>query len=408
MPVYQYRGFASDGNAAAGIIDAESPKGARTKLRRVGVYPTEVMEQGSASQAGGLLSAGAPRRSAALTGQDLAILTRQLGTLLVAGLPLVDALGVLIDQVEKKAEQTLLADLRDQIRGGKAFSAALETHPADFSQVYLHMVQAGEASGALDRVLFRLAEFLENQQALRGKVVSALTYPVLMLGVAVAILFFLLGFVVPKITAVFHEMKQALPWPTLLLIRTSDVVATTWPVLLAGLVALAVAIKRLLAHPNARLVADGLLLRAPFLGHVAQLVAVSRFCSTLATMLASGVQLLDALDIAKRVMNNRVLERAVDEARQQIREGESFAAPLKRSGLFPPLVVHMITVGEKSGELEEMLRRVSQIYDGEVDRVVTRVTSLLEPVMILGMGLIVFFIVLAILLPIFEMSQFAR
>lgn len=412
MPVYQYKGFRSDGGSATGIIDAESSKVARLKLRKVGVFPTDMVEQGTSSvPTAARVSAGLPAgvgRSPALRTTDVAMMTRQLATLLVAGLPLVDALGVLIDQTDKKAIKSLLADVREQVRGGKSLSAVLEQYPRDFSQIYVHMVRAGEASGALDQILFRLAEFLEKQLGLKHKVTNAILYPALMLAVGVAVLFFLMTFVVPKITAVFANLKQALPWPTVVLMSLSRFLADYWILLLGGLLLTIWVGRRAIRTDAGRVVADRLLLKIPLIGEVARMVSISRLTSTLATMLASGVQLLDALDVSRRVMNNRVLEEVVEDARKNIREGETIAEPLKRSGEFPALVTHMIAVGEKSGEMEEMLRRIGQIYDGEVDRVITRFTSLLEPIMILAMGVLVFFIVVAILLPIFEMGQMVR
>ncbi len=412
MPVYQYKGFRSDGGSATGIIDAESSKVARLKLRKVGVFPTDMVEQGTSSVAtAARVSAGLPSgvgRSPALSTTDVAMMTRQLGTLLVAGLPLIDALGVLMDQTDKKHVKSLLADVREQVRGGKSLSAVLEQYPRDFSQIYVHMVRAGEASGALDQILFRLAEFLEKQLGLKHKVTNAILYPALMLVVGVAVLFFLMTFVVPKITAVFANLKQALPWPTVVLMSLSRFLADYWILLLGGMLLTIWAGRRAIRTDAGRVIADRLLLKIPLIGEVARMVSISRLTSTLATMLASGVQLLDALDVSRRVMNNRVLEEVVEEARKNIREGETIAEPLKRSGEFPALVTHMIAVGEKSGEMEEMLRRVGQIYDSEVDRVITRFTSLLEPIMILAMGVLVFFIVVAILLPIFEMGQMVR
>ena len=412
MPVYQYKGFRSDGGSATGIIDAESSKVARLKLRKVGVFPTDMVEQGTTSAATAAhVSSGLPSgigRSPALSTTDVAMMTRQLGTLLVAGLPLVDALGVLIDQTDKKHVKSLFADVREQVRGGKSLSGVLEQYPRDFSQIYVHMVRAGEASGALDQILFRLAEFLEKQLGLKHKVTNAILYPALMLVVGVAVLFFLMTFVVPKITAVFVNLKQALPWPTVVLMSLSRFLADYWILLIGGMLLTIWAGRRAIRTDAGRVVADRLLLKIPLIGEVARMVSISRLTSTLATMLASGVQLLDALDVSRRVMNNRVLEEVVEEARKNIREGETIAEPLKRSGEFPALVTHMIAVGEKSGEMEEMLRRIGQIYDGEVDRVITRFTSLLEPIMILAMGVLVFFIVVAILLPIFEMGQMVR
>jgi general secretion pathway protein F len=412
MPVYQYKGYRNDGGAATGIIDAESSKVARVKLRKVGVFPTDMVEQSSAmagSTAGtpGRSSAGIGR-SPALSTTDVAMMTRQLATLLVAGLPLVEAIGVMVDQTEKKSVKSLMADIREEIRGGASFSAVLGSYPREFSQIYVHMVRAGEASGALDQILFRLAEFLEKQLALKHKVTNAILYPALMLIVGVSVLFFLMTFVVPKITAVFTSLKQALPWPTVVLMTISHFLADYWAVILAGVGLIVWAVRRALKTEAGQIKADRWLLKVPLIGEVARMVAISRLTSTLATMLASGVQLLDAMDVAKRVMNNRVLEHAVEGARQNIREGETIAEPLKRSGEFPALVTHMIAVGERSGEMEEMLRRIGHIYDGEVDRVITRFTSLLEPIMILIMGVLVFFIVVAILLPIFEMGQMVR
>lgn len=412
MPVYQYRGYKADGGAATGIVDAESPKVARLKLRKDGVFPTEMAEQvgaGKVTQArAGSASTVTIGRSTSLTVNDVALMTRQMATLLVAGLPLVDAIGILMDQSEKRPVKSLLADVREAVRGGAAFSAVLERYPKDFSQIYVHMVRAGEASGALDQILFRLAEFLEKQLALKNKVTNAILYPAVMLVVGTLVLFFLITFVVPKITAVFEHSKQALPWPTVVLMQISHFCADYWMLLLAALLAGIWGTRRGVNTESGRVLADRVTLKLPLIGQVARMVSISRLSSTLATMLSSGVQLLDALDVSKRVMNNRILEQAVEEARQNIREGETIAEPLKRSGEFPPLVTHMIAVGEKSGEMEEMLRRIGQIYDGEVDRVITRFTSLLEPVMIVAMGVIVLFIVVAILLPIFEMGQMVR
>lgn len=413
MPVYHYKGLRPNGLKAVGIVDADSVRTARQKLRQGGIYPTAVVEQAAfhstpGASKPGAARAGAPSRTKTFASHDLPIFTRQLATLLVAGLPLVEALTVSVDQSGNKSIQAMLADVREQIRAGTPFSVALERYPKDFPRIYIHMVRAGEASGALDGILVRLADFLDNQAALKSKVTNAVLYPVLMLIVGIAILFFLMTFVVPKITAVFADLNQVLPWPTRALIAASGFLHDWWFLIVGAGLLLVAGFKRFRGSAAGRATLDGLQLKMVVLGEVARRIAVSRLAGTLATMLGSGVQLLDALDISKPVMNNLVLERAVEVARQNIREGESIAEPLKRSGVFPPLVTHMIAVGEKSGELEEMLRRIAQIYDAEVDRVITRATSLLEPLMILAMGIVVFFIVIAILLPIFEMSQMAR
>jgi Type II secretory pathway, component PulF len=331
VPVYQYQGYRSDGGAATGIIDAENVKVARLKLRKEGVYPTDVVEQGQTSGRTPATSRTKPLRtigrSSVLTANDLALLTRQFATLLVAGLPLVDALGVLVDQAEKKPIKSLLADIREQVRGGKALSAVLETYEKDFSSIYVHMVRAGEASGALDQILFRLAEFLEKQQALRTKVTNAMLYPVIMLAIGTIILFFLITFVVPKITQVFAQQKQALPWPTVALMSTSQFFSDYWMVLIGLLLGGLYGARRFIRTERGRMVVDRLTLKLPLIGDVARMVSISRLTSTLSTMLASGVQLLDALDVSKRVMNNRVLEETVESARQNIREGKPLPTP---------------------------------------------------------------------------------
>jgi general secretion pathway protein F len=411
MPVYLYRGYRSDNSKAVGIIDAESQRGANQKLRKNGIFPVNVIEQ---EQARHTLQQGAPfmsaggARSIALSQSDLALLTRQLGTLIVAGLPLVDALGVLIEQATDRPLQSLLADIREQVRGGSDFSAALGHFPDAFPSLYIHMIRAGEAGGILDQILFRLADFLEKQQALKHKVTNALLYPAVLSVVGALIVMLLLTFVVPKITTVFSNMHEALPWPTVVLMAMSTFLNSHWLLLLLGSAATIAAARRAARTHTSRAIIDRWLLRIPLIGEVLRKVAVSRLTATLSTMLASGVGLLQAMEIAKRVTDNHALEAAVEHAQESVREGESLAEPLRRSGEFPPLVTHMIAVGEKSGELESMLQRIAIIFESDVDRVVARSTSLIEPIMIVLMGVVVLFIVGAILLPIFQMGQMVR
>src|SRR4029078_306976 len=282
-----------------------SPKVARVKLRKVGVFPTDMVEQDAAPTVStktgipGRPSVGIGR-SPALSTTDVAMMTRQLATLLVAGLPLVDALGVMVDQTEKKSVKSLMADIREAIRGGSSYSAVLERYPREFSQIYVHTGRAGEASVTLDQILCRLAEFLEKQLALKHKVTNAVLYPALMLIVGVSVLFFLMTFVVPKITAVFTSLKQALPWPTVALMSISNFLADYWAVMLGGIGLIVWLARRGMKTETGQLTADGWLLQLPLLGDVSRMVAISRLTSTLATMLASGVQLLDAMDVAKR------------------------------------------------------------------------------------------------------------
>ncbi len=411
MPVYLYRGYRADNSKAVGIVDAESQRGANLKLRKNGIFPVNVVEQEQARRAlqpGAAVAPASGPQTGSLSQSDLALLTRQLGTLIVAGLPLVDALGILIEQSTDRGAQSIFADIREQVRGGSDFSTALGHFPDAFPSLYIHMVRAGETGGVLDQILFRLADFLEKQQALKHKVTNALMYPAVLSVVGALIVVLLLTFVVPKITTVFANMHEALPWPTVVLMAMSAFLNDHWLLLLLGTTATALALQRAAGTETGRTTVDRCILRLPLIGEVARKVAVSRLAATLSTMLGSGVGLLQAMEIAKRVMDNRVLEAAVQHSQESVREGESLAEPLRRSGQFPPLVTHMIAVGEQSGELESMLQRVALIFDAEVDRMVARSTSLIEPLMIVLMGLVVLFIVGAILLPIFQMGQMVR
>ncbi|MGB3941591.1 MAG: type II secretion system inner membrane protein GspF [Candidatus Manganitrophaceae bacterium] len=406
MAIYEYKGLDVEGKSKAGIVDADSPKVARAKLRKSGIFPVEITQTQQAAPTG--LSKPVTLFSERMTLAETAVMTRQLSTLLGAGISLMEALGALTEQVEKPAAKKIWIDVREGVKEGASLADALTRHPKVFSVLYRQMVRAGEASGTLDRILVRLADYLESQVRLRNKLFSILTYPVLMLFVSGAILIFLISFVVPKVTAIFADLNQALPLPTVILLALSDFLrGYGWLLIGAGVLG-GMMYRRHIQTPRGREQYDRLLLRIPLAGRVAKMVAISRFTRTLATLLASGVPLLTALEIVQQVVGNKVLEEAIQGARGNIREGQSIADPLKRSGLFPPLVTHMIAIGEKSGELEGMLQKVSEAYDNEVETVVTGMTSLLAPLMILGMGGVVLFIVLALLLPIFEVSQIVK
>jgi len=412
MPVYAYKGLTNEGKAVAGVIDADSPKGARLKLRRTGVFPTDLAEERARRTA---VAAAEPEPSRLqlnvgqlfehITPQDLALMTRQLSTLVGAGLPLVECLSALIEQIDNARVKRTLSQVREQVVEGRAFAEALRDHPRVFSDLYVNMVRAGEASGALDVVLLRLAEYTESAAQLRSKVKTAMTYPILMASAGGTIMIFLLAFVVPKVTRIFAETKAALPLMTVILLALSNFLAQYWWVLVCGVIAAVIAVRVSVRTPAGRLRYDGYVLRFPYFGKLVKKVALARFSRTLSTLLSSGIPLLASLDIVKNVVNNAVLSEAIENARNSIREGQSIAPPLRKSGLFPPLVLHMVAVGEKSGELEEMLSRAADAYDNEVEASVAAMTSILEPVMILVMGAIVLFIVLAILLPIFELND---
>jgi general secretion pathway protein F len=337
--------------------------------------------------------------------QELALLTRQFATLVKAGLPLMESLSTLIEQMEHARLQRVLTRVRQQVREGRSLTDALQAHPRVFSHIYVNMVRAGEESGTLETVLTRLADYCEGQVRLLRTVQSALTYPLLMVMVASAILIFLLVYVVPQVTQIFSDTGQTLPLMTRILVRCSNVLVVYWWLFLVGGTVGALGCIRILQTSQGREWYDRMVLRLPWVGRLLQRLSVARFARTLSTLLASGVPILTALDIVRHVVGNSLLRRALEEARSSVQEGESLAAPLRRSGLFPALLLQMIAVGERSGELEGMLARAAEAYDEEVATALSRFTSLLEPLTILVMGGVVLFIVLAILMPIFEINQ---
>ena len=406
MPVYAYKGLSTEGRTVAGVVDAESPRSARLKLRRTGVFPTDLSEdRAPAGRRARALGSGVRER---VPTPELAAATRQLATLIGAGLPLVEALAALADQTEREHLRRAIVQIRERVTEGRTLADALGEHPRLFSPLYVNMVRAGEASGALDVVLRRLAEYTENQARLLGKVRAALTYPAVMLLLGGAILFFLVSYVVPKVTRIFQETQQQLPRLTLILIAVSGFAARWWWLLLLLAGGAALGARAYARTPAGRERVDTWLLRLPYVGPLVQKVALARFSRTLSTLLASGIGLLQALDIVRNVVDNRVIARAVENARDAIREGQSIAPPLRESGVFPPLVVHMVAVGERSGQLEEMLGKAADAYDNEVENAVSSLTTVLEPLMIVFMGLVVLFIVLAILLPIFELNRVVK
>jgi general secretion pathway protein F len=407
VAVFEYRGIlVATGKPVKGVRDADNPKALRTLLRKDGVLLTGATE-GKASEERSKKDLRLFQFFGRPSTSDIAVTTRQLATLLRAGIPLYEALSALIDQVEKESLKRALSAIREQVREGISFAKALEQHPKVFSPLYVNMVRAGEASGTLETVLERLTHFMESQAKLKGKVGAALAYPILMLIIGSVLIGVLMVAVVPNVTTIFASMDQALPWYTALLIFTSDLISGWWW-LLVGLGALGHwAFRRWVRTEAGKLRWHGMLLRAPLFGPLLTMLAVARFARTLATLLASGVPLLQAMDIVRSVLGNAVLEQVVVEAIGSIREGQSIAEPLKRSGRFPPIVTHMIAIGERSGQLEGMLENVSDAYDNAVETRVQMLTSLLEPLMIVVMGGAVAFIALSILMPLIQMSNFA-
>jgi general secretion pathway protein F len=406
VPVYEYRALNASGRSIKGIVDADSSRAARLKLRRSGIYPIELREE--ADTQGEKRDLDVLRFFRRVKLQEVAITVRQLSTLLSAGLPLVESLTAVIEQVPNPALKKIATQVRERVNEGSSLADAFAQHPRIFSPLFVNMTRAGERSGALEIVLERLADFTENQVAFRHKVSAAMVYPILMTFVGIGVLGFLLGYVIPTVTQIFEDLKQTLPLPTLILITLSDGVRRFWwvGVALAALVALG--IDRYSRTESGRLVLDRIKLKAPIFGPLALKIAIARFTRTLAILLKSGVPVLTSMDIVKNVVNNRVLMQVIEEARDHIREGQDIAPPLRRSQLFPPLATHMIAVGEKSGKLEDMLLRVADTFETDVETTVQGLTALIEPLMILLMGSIIGFIALSILLPIFQINQIVQ
>ncbi|MGB9600352.1 MAG: type II secretion system inner membrane protein GspF, partial [Myxococcota bacterium] len=336
------------------------------------------------------------------------VVTRQLATLVKAGIPLVDAIAALVDQTSNMRFKQVLSDIKNRLNEGSNLADALSHYPKIFSNLYVNMVRAGETSGMLEIVLERIADYTENQARLKSKITGALTYPVIMLFVAIGIISFLFVAVVPKITRIFEEMRASLPLPTKILIAISSFVRDYWWLLFLIIGMTIYFTLKYIRTPAGRVKFDRLLLQAPIIGEITRMLAMARFSRTLSTLLKSGVPILQSMDIVKNILNNQILVSALEEARNSIREGESIAIPLKKSGQFPPLVIHMIAVGEKSGQLEDMLNNVADTYDYQVDARLSALTSLLEPFMILSMGAVIFFMVISILLPILQLNEFIK
>ncbi|MBI4374275.1 MAG: type II secretion system inner membrane protein GspF [Deltaproteobacteria bacterium] len=408
MPVYAYKGLNTRGKSTTGVIEAESEKAARLKLRKIGVYPTSVGVEGTRGPSKGLSLRGdvdIGKYFQRIKLQDLAALTRQLSTLVSAHIPLVDALAALSEQTANVKLRGVMGSVKESVVQGTKLSEAMAQHPKVFSGLFVHMIAAGEASGALEVVLERLADLIEKQAKLKAKILGALMYPLIMALVGTGLMSFLIVYVVPKVTKIFEDVKATLPIPTRILIGLSHLIGNYWYLLLILMGASIYGIRRFLKTPRGKDLYDRMILKLPIFGKLFRMVEISRFARTLSTLMNSGVNLLNGLDIVKRIVQNTLLVDAIEETRVAVREGEPVVEPLRRSGQFPPLVLHMISVGEKTGELEGMLNRVADNYDQQIDNLVGTLTTLLEPIMILIMGGAVSFIVMSILLPILQLNQ---
>lgn len=405
MPIYEYKGLTAGGKTVKGIQDAESQAVLRSALQSKGIFVTEVFEGQGAKSSADNRDINFKKMLQFVSLRDIAVVTRQLATLLRAGIPLVESLTALSDQADKDELKRVLSDVRRQVNEGSSLANALGKHPKQFGDLYVNMVKAGESAGNLDVVLQRLTEFLEAQIELRSKVVGAMIYPIIMTFVGAGIMILLFTFVIPKITAIFKDQGAALPFLTRFLIFVSDVFAGWWFVILPGIALAIWGFFRWKRSGTGRQKWDRFILKVPFVGSLVRMIAIARFSRTLGTLLTSGVPLLQALDIVKDILGNTRLIEVIEDARVNIREGESIAQPLKRSGEFPPLVTHMINIGERSGQLEEMLENVAISYKQQVDVRIQALTTILEPIMIIFMGIGAAVIVFGIMLPILQLNQ---
>jgi general secretion pathway protein F len=414
MPVFQYKGLDGAGKAINGIIDADTAKVARGRLRKQGLFPTEIHQQqdGAARKGQSLLDTqiDVSKIFEFVSARDISTMTTQLATLVGAHVPMAEALAALVDQTEKSKLKVILSRVKERVNEGAPLADALSDHPTVFDNLYIQMVRAGEKSGALDQVLNRLASFADGQVKLQGQIISAMAYPVLLGMVGFAIMMFLFMGVLPKIRGLFDSLPGGddLPLITDVVFFFGDMLVGYWWMVPLILVPTIILFRRWLKTKAGRRRFDAFKLKLPIVGKMNRLIAVSRFCRTLSTLLVSGVPIVGALNIVERVVGNVIIAEAVSSATANIMEGASIAAPLKASGEFPPLVTHMIGIGERTGELERMLTVVADSYEDQVQATITAMTSLLGPLMILGVGGTVFVIALGLLTPMMNISQMIK
>ncbi|HVF72153.1 MAG TPA: type II secretion system F family protein [Chthoniobacterales bacterium] len=420
MARYTYIALDARGQESTGLVEASTTNEAIGELRRAGYFPTHVYEEGAATAPAQAKAAARPKKTKAPRAERkskgtnivlfqrktvkpkiLMIFTRQLATLIDAGLPLLRGLNVLAKQERDATLKKTIDKLADSVQGGSTFSEGLAQHPRIFNDLYVNMVRAGELGGVLEVVLTRLAEFQEKAQKIKNKVMAAMVYPIIVLVLAVGILTFLLVFIVPRFQAIFHDMLGDKPLPaiTVFVIGISGFVQNNWMILLGAVVGSIIGFKVMSRSRGGRAFLDRVKLRAPLFGDLLRKTAISRFSRTLGTLVTSGVPILQALTITRETAGNVVIAEAIGQVHDSVKEGESIVLPLEASGAFPPMVISMIDVGEETGQLPEMLLKIAEVYDDEVDNSVAAVTSMLEPMMIVFLALIVGTIVIALFMP---------
>jgi type IV pilus assembly protein PilC len=404
MATFAYVGRNRSGAVKKGELTAKTRDEAVDQLRRQNVVVTSLEEK--TGKAGGfnvnsLLGSG-------LTDKDLVVFTRQFGTMINAGLPLVQCLEILSTQSENKTLRESITEVKTYVEGGSTFSDALRRFPKVFDDLYVNMVHAGEVGGLLDTILTRLAKHIEKAMKLKGQIKSAMVYPSAIIGVAVIVISVLMVWVIPIFAKMFNELsggKVGLPGPTQLVIDVSNIFQSYWYVMIGAIVALVFGIKKYYGTPVGRMNIDKFLLKVPVIGDLIRKASVAKFTRTLGTLLSSGVPLLEGLSICAKTSGNKVIEETLMNARVSISGGKTIAEPLAKSDVFPKMVTHMIAVGESTGALDSMLGKIADFYEDEVDQAVASLTSLLEPVMMVVLGVIIGFIVIAMYLPIFQMAN---
>ena len=404
MPIFEYKAIDGNNRVKKGIIDADTPREARVKLKKDSLFVTDIKEsrgkKKSAVAIRGVTGVETPNK---LRNEQIAAVTRQMAALLQAGIPLAEALRMIIEQAPDKKIESVFRDIREKVTQGMTFADATLQHPGYFNDLYANMVRAGESSGALDAVLVRLAQFLQAQTRLKNKVGAAMIYPVIMMIVGVIVVAILMTLVVPRVTQLIKGRGQDLP--TEILITCSDFLVNYWLLVAIGILAIAVAFQMFVNSEKGRFAFDNFKLKLPVFGDLAKKQAMARFSITFATLLRSGVPALQAIQVTKMVLDNVVLQGALQTVHDRVVEGTDIATPMKLSGVFPPTISYMVGVGEQAGNLEEMLERISATYDEEVDLATQKLTSILEPVIIVMLAVVVAGIVIAIVLPLLQLQK---
>ncbi len=401
-PIYDYKALTIAGKPQKGLVEAESSKAARVKLKKQGLMVTEITEKNAARPNS---SGGIPFLSGRVGVREVALMVRQLASLVKANIPLVEALAALVDQTENERLKVVLAQVRQDVNEGSSLAKATAAHPKIFDTIVVNMIEAGESSGTLGLVLLRLADLKEAQMRLRSKIISGMTYPALMMGVGFILVIAIFTFVIPKLTKIFVSMNKPIPATTRALMFVSDTIVNWWFLFIIAGFVFYWSFNKYTSSEKGRPKWDSFKLRLPVLGTLIRTIAVTRFASTMSTLLSSGVPILTSMSIAKNLVGNIPIAQAISNARENITEGQSIADPLKRSGEFPPMMIHMISIGEKTGELPDMLHNVAETYEDQVNSKIEAMTALLEPLMIILMGGAVGLVVMSVIVPLMQISN---